>query len=103
VTPKGYQDLIDACWRRSGNYIYRPNMNTCCPAYTIRLNASLYQISKSQKKTLKKMRKFLLELPKLDQVMEAQELTGDSQLCNLIRESEGNGMRVIPKNSKSKG
>jgi arginine-tRNA-protein transferase len=71
-------------------------MNTCCPAYTIRLNASLYQISKSHKKTLKKMRKFL-ELPK-DDVMEAdggQELTGDSQLCNLIREAEGNDTKNL--------
>lgn len=42
------------------------------------------------------MRKFL-ELPK-DDVMEAdggQELTGDSQLCNLIREAEGNDTKNL--------
>jgi len=100
MTPKGYQDLIDACWRRSGNYIYRPNMNTCCPAYTIRLNASLYQISKTHNKTLKKMRKFVsdnvqtvdpatkIDLREVDN-NQMFRLANGSDLCKLINEAEG--------------
>ena len=33
---------------------------TCCPLYTIKCNATDLQLSKSQKKVLKKFRNFLL-------------------------------------------
>lgn len=55
ITPKGYQDLLDQSWRRSGQYMYKANMNTCCPAYTIRMCASAFQLSKGQKKTIRKI------------------------------------------------
>lgn len=93
MTPMGYQDLIDTSWRRSGSYIYKPNMNTCCPAYTIRLNASLLQLSKSQKKTIKKMKKYILdegiEIVQRGDQKKLSQLTGKSELCNLISEAEG--------------
>ncbi|KAM9133296.1 arginyl-tRNA--protein transferase 1 isoform 3-T3 [Pangshura tecta] len=45
---------------RSGKYIYKPIMNqTCCPQYTIRCRPLHFQLSKSHKKVLKKMLKFL--------------------------------------------
>ncbi|XP_071605723.1 arginyl-tRNA--protein transferase 1 isoform X2 [Heliangelus exortis] len=60
MTVQDYQDLIDRGWRRSGKYVYKPIMNqTCCPQYTIRCQALHFQTSKSQKKVLKKMLKFL--------------------------------------------
>lgn len=32
-----YKALLDRGWRRSGCYMYKPDMrNTCCPQYTIR-------------------------------------------------------------------
>ena len=32
-----YKDLLDRGWRRSGCYLYKPDMSrTCCPQYTIR-------------------------------------------------------------------
>ncbi|XP_029305190.1 arginyl-tRNA--protein transferase 1 isoform X3 [Cottoperca gobio] len=67
MTVQDYQDLIDRGWRRSGKYVYKPNMNkTCCPQYTIRCHAPKFQPSKSHKKVLKKMSKFISkgELPK---------------------------------------
>ncbi|TKC45709.1 hypothetical protein EI555_005731, partial [Monodon monoceros] len=46
--------------RRSGKYVYKPVMNqTCCPQYTIRCRPLQFQPSKSHKKVLKKMLKFL--------------------------------------------
>ncbi|XP_007935015.1 arginyl-tRNA--protein transferase 1 [Orycteropus afer afer] len=55
-----YQALIDRGWRRSGKYVYKPVMNqTCCPQYTIRCRPLQFQPSKSHKKVLKKMLKFL--------------------------------------------
>ncbi|XP_053548617.1 arginyl-tRNA--protein transferase 1 isoform X1 [Bombina bombina] len=60
LTVQDYQDLIDRGWRRSGKYVYKPLMHqTCCPQYTIRLSAFHFQPTKSHKKVLKKMLKFL--------------------------------------------
>ncbi|XP_066549919.1 arginyl-tRNA--protein transferase 1 isoform X1 [Amia ocellicauda] len=60
MTVQDYQDLIDRGWRRSGKYVYKPIMNqTCCPQYTIRCQSLNFQPSKTHKKILKKMSKFL--------------------------------------------
>ncbi|CAN9499995.1 unnamed protein product [Ophioblennius macclurei] len=67
MTVQDYQDLIDRGWRRSGKYVYKPIMKrTCCPQYTIRCHALKFQPTKSHKKILKKMSKFISngELPK---------------------------------------
>ncbi|XP_014826073.1 PREDICTED: arginyl-tRNA--protein transferase 1 isoform X2 [Poecilia mexicana] len=60
MTVQDYQDLIDRGWRRSGKYVYKPIMKkTCCPQYTIRCHALNFQPSKSHKKILKKMSKYI--------------------------------------------
>ncbi|XP_035256066.1 arginyl-tRNA--protein transferase 1 isoform X2 [Anguilla anguilla] len=60
MTVQDYQDLVDRGWRRSGKYVYKPIMEeTCCPQYTIRCHALSFQPSKTHKKNLKKMSKFL--------------------------------------------
>ncbi|XP_034096777.1 arginyl-tRNA--protein transferase 1 isoform X3 [Gymnodraco acuticeps] len=67
MTVQDYQDLIDRGWRRSGKYVYKPTLNkTCCPQYTIRCHATKFQPSKSHKKVLKKISKFISkgEMPK---------------------------------------
>ncbi|XP_022643643.1 arginyl-tRNA--protein transferase 1-like [Varroa destructor] len=61
LTPQHYQDLIDRGWRRSGKYCYKPCMKkTCCPQYTIRCDALSFKPTKSQKKVIKKMHRFLM-------------------------------------------
>ncbi|XP_069755929.1 arginyl-tRNA--protein transferase 1 isoform X3 [Narcine bancroftii] len=60
MTVQDYQDLIDRGWRRSGMYVYKPVMNrTCCPQYTIRCRILEFKLTKSSKKVLKKMTRFL--------------------------------------------
>lgn len=55
---KDYQDLLDAGWRRSGNYLYRPNLRTtCCPTYVIRLEAQRFRPSTTHKRVLKRLRR----------------------------------------------
>ena len=62
MSPADYQRLIDRGWRRSGSYLYKPDLATsCCSCYTIRLDSGLYKLSKGQKKVLKKMSKYLKE------------------------------------------
>nr|XP_046258435.1 arginyl-tRNA--protein transferase 1 isoform X1 [Scatophagus argus]XP_046258439.1 arginyl-tRNA--protein transferase 1 isoform X1 [Scatophagus argus] len=91
MTVQDYQDLIDRGWRRSGKYVYKPIMNkTCCPQYTIRCHALKFQPSKSHKKILKKMNKFISkgELPKgqgdgepMDSVCEEAGPREPSKMC----------------------
>ncbi|XP_065090515.1 arginyl-tRNA--protein transferase 1 isoform X1 [Ochlerotatus camptorhynchus] len=60
MTCQDYQDLIDRGWRRSGCYCYKPEMHTtCCPSYTIKCDATRFRLSKSHKKTIKRVNKFL--------------------------------------------
>ncbi|XP_968074.1 arginyl-tRNA--protein transferase 1 isoform X1 [Tribolium castaneum] len=60
LSVEDYQNLIDRGWRRSGSYCYKPLMNEiCCPMYTIKCDALNFQLSKSQKKVIKKFNKFL--------------------------------------------
>ena len=55
-----YQVLLDCGWRRCGKYSYKPIMNkTCCPLYAINCKALNFKLSKSQKKVLIKLRKYL--------------------------------------------
>ena len=82
-----YENLIDRGWRRSGNnhvimlhffqncqlysttghYCYKPMMKeTCCPLYTIRCDATNFQLNHSHKKVLKKVQKFLIQGGKMN-------------------------------------
>uniref|UniRef100_A0A8C8SFZ6 Arginyl-tRNA--protein transferase 1 n=1 Tax=Pelusios castaneus TaxID=367368 RepID=A0A8C8SFZ6_9SAUR len=95
MTVQDYQDLIDRGWRRSGKYVYKPVMNqTCCPQYTIRCRLLHFQPSKSHKKVLKKMLKFLakgdastvagveepMESPREDDVADSFVFTKESDI-----------------------
>ncbi|KAJ3322193.1 Arginyl-tRNA--protein transferase 1 [Boothiomyces sp. JEL0866] len=61
LSVENYQLMIDKGWRRSGNYIYKPNIaETCCPQYSIKLDCLEFQPTKSQSKVLKKVQKYLL-------------------------------------------
>lgn len=56
-----YENLLNRGWRRSGQYCYKPAMNkTCCPQYTIKCDVTQFKLSKSQRKALKTLNKFLI-------------------------------------------
>ncbi|KAF8082578.1 hypothetical protein N665_0819s0017 [Sinapis alba] len=60
LTVNDYQALLDRGWRRSGCYLYKPEMaKTCCPSYTIRLRASGFLPSKEQQRVRRKLERFL--------------------------------------------
>ncbi|KAI8645332.1 arginine-tRNA-protein transferase [Parasitella parasitica] len=60
MTCSDYQDLIDRGWRRSGKYLYKPNLEeSCCPQYTIRLDANRFNATKSQKKIINKFNRYI--------------------------------------------
>ncbi|KAI0774383.1 arginine-tRNA-protein transferase [Fomes fomentarius] len=56
-----YQEMIDRGWRRSGTYCYKPDLRrSCCPQYTIKLDALEFTPSKSQRKLINRFNRFIL-------------------------------------------
>jgi arginyl-tRNA--protein-N-Asp/Glu arginylyltransferase len=52
-------DLLDMGWRRSGSFLYKPEMErTCCPSYTIRLRAADFIHSKEQLRVSRRMQRY---------------------------------------------
>lgn len=61
--PAHYQSLIDAGWRRSGSYVYKPdNARTCCPHHTIRLHAPSFQPRRAQRRALNHLREYVRDI-----------------------------------------
>ncbi|KIJ70210.1 hypothetical protein HYDPIDRAFT_104888 [Hydnomerulius pinastri MD-312] len=55
-----YQKMIDRGWRRSGTYCYAPDLRrTCCPQYTIKLDALAFKPSRSQRKLINRWNRFI--------------------------------------------
>jgi arginyl-tRNA---protein transferase len=43
--------IVSRGWRRSGTWLYKPNMEEiCCRPYTIRLEAERFRANKDQKR-----------------------------------------------------
>ncbi|OWA53710.1 Arginyl-tRNA--protein transferase 1 [Hypsibius exemplaris] len=60
LTVNDYMNLLQRGWRRSGKYIYKPIMKkTCCPQYAIRCEALRFQLTRSQKKVIKRVYRYL--------------------------------------------
>ncbi|KAI3721079.1 hypothetical protein L2E82_32083 [Cichorium intybus] len=78
LTVHDYQALLDRGWRRSGCFLYKPEMEkTCCPSYTIRLKASDFVPSKEQVRVSKRMQRFLegsLTLKKPDEQKDSNSI-----------------------------
>lgn len=53
-----YQRLLDAGWRRSGCYLYRPDLHrSCCQPFVIRLDATRFTPSSTHRRVLKRLRR----------------------------------------------
>ncbi|KAF8397304.1 hypothetical protein HHK36_016217 [Tetracentron sinense] len=82
ITVADYQDLLDRGWRRSGSFLYKPEMErTCCPSYTIRLKAGDFVHSKEQHRVSRRMQRFLdgtLDAKKQDLSINAPAVKGSS-------------------------
>ncbi|OSX77450.1 hypothetical protein BU14_0148s0026 [Porphyra umbilicalis] len=60
LAPSTYNDLLDAGYRRSGTYVYKlANDVTCCQHLVIRLEATHFAPSRSQRKRQAKLRRLL--------------------------------------------
>ncbi|CEH14884.1 Arginyl-tRNA-protein transferase [Ceraceosorus bombacis] len=69
LTTKAYQELLDRGWRRSGSYLYHvDNERTCCPQVPIRLKASDFKISKSQRRALSNLEEQVTEVESIPEL-----------------------------------
>lgn len=64
-----YQALVDRGWRRSGHTYYKPDLTrSCCPHYTIRLDAANFKPSKSQRQALNRWNRHVLGVEYMSKV-----------------------------------
>ena len=80
-----YQSLLDVGWRRSGKYCYKPTMSkTCCPQYTIKCDVTENQLSRGQKKSLKRFRSYIIDgvLPKAGVTATCDDSSNIAQISN---------------------
>ncbi|KAL7749519.1 Arginyl-tRNA--protein transferase 1 [Sorochytrium milnesiophthora] len=60
LTCEDYQALIDRGWRRSGHYMYQPNLlKSCCPQYSIRLDSHVFKASKQHRQVVNKFNRYI--------------------------------------------
>ncbi|KAL1965553.1 hypothetical protein VTN77DRAFT_5637 [Rasamsonia byssochlamydoides] len=61
VKPEHYEDLINRGWRRSGTLYYKQNLErSCCPHYTMRLEASAFKPSRDQRQAINRWNRYVL-------------------------------------------
>ncbi|KAL2851943.1 arginine-tRNA-protein transferase [Aspergillus pseudoustus] len=61
VRPVHYEELVNRGWRRSGTLYYKQNLQrSCCPHYTMRLEATAYKSRRDQRKAINRWNKFVL-------------------------------------------
>lgn len=84
LTCQDYQDLINRNWRRSGQYCYKPdNQNTCCVMYTIKCDSSNFNMTRSQKKVMKRMNAFLRDGTKKKGTNSSHRMIEDNVMENI--------------------
>ncbi|KAG6602620.1 Arginyl-tRNA--protein transferase 2, partial [Cucurbita argyrosperma subsp. sororia] len=99
LTVDDYQDLLDRGWRRSGCYLYKPEMErTCCPSYTIRLKASDFVPSKDQLRVFRRFQRFLDGELEQDNPVENTEASSASKNFSYVLNGDSHS---VEKNSLS--
>lgn len=62
LTPESYQSMLDRGWRRSGQYIYRPDCGkngTCCAQLAIRLDVKSFKPNREQRQAFNSIQSFV--------------------------------------------
>ncbi|KZT12812.1 uncharacterized protein LAESUDRAFT_733408 [Laetiporus sulphureus 93-53] len=68
--------MVDRGWRRSGTYCYKPDLKrSCCPAYTIKLDALTFKESRSQRKLVNRWNRFVMNGNVVDDHEQQQRLS----------------------------
>lgn len=101
LTAQDYQDLINRGWRRSGKYCYKPNnKRTCCPLYTIKCDAINFKLTKTHKKVLKRMNRFLKDGSKNSESDQGGDRTTSEETGTNENAGGGHDMFMTPNTDK---
>ncbi|CAI0443689.1 unnamed protein product [Linum tenue] len=96
ITVDDYQDLLDQGWRRSGCFLYKPEMErTCCPSYTIRMRAIEFVPSKEQQRVFRRVQRFLDGMFDVKNSVEAIDdpTTSNNECTCACHEASSSGMK----------
>ena len=107
-----YQTLVDRGWRRSGSTYYKPDLTrSCCPHYTIRLEADKFKAGRNQRKALNRWNRYISGIEYKTKAAKLCPRSRDEKrqrkavfdLCDSVHFSEyGNIARPVdPKTKKS--
>ena len=97
MTPQFYEDLLCRGWRRSGTILYKPDLNnSCCPHYTLRLDAHAFRTTKDQRQTQNRFNRYILGDEYIKETAkshpkskaEAARYKQEFDLCERVHESE---------------
>ncbi|KAI0396006.1 arginine-tRNA-protein transferase [Xylariaceae sp. FL0594] len=105
-----YQQLVDRCWRRSGNLLYRPNQkDACCPHYSLRVDSTRFRATKDQRQAVNRFNRFVIgdeyakeaarRYPKSRE--ETRRREAEFNLVERIHESECEVLRQPPRPAHS--
>lgn len=96
---------MDRGWRRSGTLLYKPDQRaSCCPQYTIRLDADAFHASKDQRQALNRFNKYVLGDAYIKEAArryprsrdQARKRNTDFDLLERIHEGERAGVPTPP-------
>jgi arginine-tRNA-protein transferase len=100
-----YQQLLNRGWRRSGTLLYKPDQRaSCCPHYTIRLDAEAYRPTRDQRQTINRFNKHILgdnyikDAAKLYPLSreQAKKRNTDFDVVERVHESERRALKSPP-------
>ena len=78
------QRMLEKGWGRSGNLMYKKNyQNCCCKLYQPRVNIKNFEISKEQKKVMKRFRKYLSGEYELNKINNLINQTNNININNI--------------------
>lgn len=105
LEPTFYQKLLERCWRRSGTLLYKPNQrSSCCPHYTLRLDAASFRATKDQRQAINRFNKYVTgekyarEAARLYPLSREQARKRDNEfdLVARIHEAEADSLKTPP-------
>lgn len=105
LSPRFYQTLVDRCWRRSGTLLYRPNQkDSCCPHYTIRLDAHRFKPAKDQRQAVNRFNTYVTGEPYAKEAtrlrplsrQDARKRANEFDLVQRVHEAETQQLRTPP-------
>jgi arginine-tRNA-protein transferase len=95
LTVEEYQELVDRGFRRSGVFVYKPDLaKSCCPQYTIRLKAGEFRPGKEHRQGLNRFNSFVGGDDQTKKTKKKKGKNNEYSLLTAIHEAEGEHFEI---------